>query len=86
MKQGTSLNIVIKTNGIPNGFPSKAKVLTVQAEEDAIVLPSARDLLVKDLTNHLEITPTVWKIKGAGHSLLFPELVERIQVWLDSKQ
>ena len=77
------LELLIKTGHLPKGFPSKARVLVVEGEEDSIVIPSARQYLIEELLSHLEVPPTHWVLPGMGHTLLAPELSRRVLNWLE---
>ena len=78
------LELLVKSKGIPAGFPRNAKVLAVDSEEDSIVVPEAKAILMKDLLNHLQTLPTHWSLPRAGHSLLSLGLGKRVQNWLES--
>ena len=78
------LELLIKTDGLPAGLPTKARVLVVEAEQDAIVVPAARTCLIEDLLKHLNNPPCHWKLPKAGHALLVPGLIERVHDWLES--
>lgn len=78
------LELLIKTDGLPAGLPAKARVLVVEAAQDAIVAPAARIALVEALLNHLQSPPCHWILPEAGHALLIPELIERVHKWLES--
>lgn len=77
------LDRLIATRGLPEGLPSSARVLVVDAKEDAIVSPAAsRDQLIA-LEGHLEQPPEHWHLRSTGHALLVPDLLRRVQQWLD---
>ena len=77
------LDQLIATCGLPKGLPSSARVLVVDAEEDAIVAPAARRDQLLALERHLEQPPEHWQLCKAGHALLVPDLLKRVQQWLD---
>jgi len=77
------LDQLIATCGLPEGLPSSARVLVVDAGADAIVAPAAsRDQLLA-LEGHLQQPPEHWQLENAGHALLVPDLLRRVQQWLD---
>tara|TARA_B100001121_G_scaffold26245_1_gene20418 strand:- start:1911 stop:2660 length:750 start_codon:yes stop_codon:yes gene_type:complete len=77
------LDRLIATTGLPSGFPKTARVLVVEGAEDAIVAPAASREHLQALTHHLEQTPAHWQLSGVGHALLVPDLLVRVQRWLD---
>jgi len=83
-KLKSDLQLLIQTNGLPQGIPVEAKVLIVQGKEDSIIVPESRSCLIEDLTDYLEHSPTYWEIPNAGHLLLMPGLIKRVQSWLNS--
>ena len=80
------LQLLIKTNGLPNGFPNKAKVLVVEDQQDAIVTSESKTSLLKELRQHLRDEPTHWILNGTGHALLEPRLIQRVHKWIMEKQ
>ena len=80
----SDLELLIQTNGLPQGIPVKSRVLIVQGQEDSIIVPASRSCLKEDLTNHLEYPPTYWEIPHGGHLLLMPGLIKQVQTWLNS--
>ena len=77
------LDRLIETTGLPSGLPRTARVLVVEGEEDAIVAPAASREHLQALTGHLGATPEHWQFSGVGHALLVPDLLVRVQQWLD---
>ena len=77
------LDRLIGTEGLPVGLPQTARVLVVEAAEDAIVAPAASRELLQALTRHLEKKPEHWQLSGVGHALLVPDLLIGVQKWLD---
>ena len=77
------LDRLIGTEGLPVGLPQTARVLVVEAAEDAIVAPAASRELLQALTRHLEQKPEHWQLSGVGHALLVPGLLIGVQKWLD---
>ena len=77
------LDRLIGTEGLPVGLPQTARVLVVEAAEDAIVAPAASRELLQALTRHLEQKPEHWQLSGVGHALLVPDLLIGVQKWLD---
>ena len=58
-------------------------MLVVEAEKDAIVVPAARQELRDAVETRLQHPAEHWLIPGSGHALLVPDLLMRIQRWLD---
>ncbi len=78
------LKLLINTKGLPDGMPEQARVLIVEADQDAIVVPAARAELIDALQHHLKQTPTQWKLENVGHALVLPDLIKRVRVWIES--
>jgi pimeloyl-[acyl-carrier protein] methyl ester esterase len=77
------LELLGRTSGLPEGFPDGIPVLVVEAAQDRIVVPEARQLLRRDLETRRH--PLRWlTLEGAGHCLLQPGLVEEVMGWLQS--
>lgn len=71
------------TEGLPTGFPDGIPVLVVEAAQDRIVVPEARELLRRDLETRRH--PLQWlTLAHAGHCLLQPGLVTEVMAWLQS--
>ena len=77
------LTRLIECTSLPAGLPQHARVLVVEAGSDAIVVPEARRQLIDDLAAHLDQPPEVWTLQDSGHALLVPDLLLRVQAWLD---
>ncbi len=73
------LGLLQSTRGLPAGFPSGARVLIVEAEEDRIVEPEARGMLREDLPDADVIT-----LPGVGHALLGSDVVGRVVEWVEA--
>ena len=84
IKLQNDLDLLIKTNGLPNSFPNNSLVLSIHGEEDAILLSNSQQELKTDLNTHLKIKPTHWSIPGEGHYLLLPDLMHRVKKWLET--
>ncbi len=78
------LDLLIQTQGIPNGIAKNARVLVIQGEKDAIISSSTRECLLKDLQKHLRRPLSHWLIPNAGHWLVIPELINDVHIWLDN--
>lgn len=77
------LELLGQTAGLPSGFPPDIPVLVVEAAQDRIVLPEARQLLRRDL--EAQRSRTDWlTLQDAGHCLLSPGLVEQVMAWLQN--
>ena len=79
----TDLNLLTTTTNLPAGLPENSKVLVVNAEADSIVVATAQQQLISDLSVHLHQKPTCWSLAGSGHALMVPDLLLRVQQWLD---
>lgn len=77
------LELLGRTTGLPAGFPDGIPVLVVEASQDRIVVPEARQLLRRDLET--QGNRTHWlSLENAGHCLLQPGLVAQVMAWLQS--
>ncbi len=76
------LALLIDTNGLPNGLTTRAKVLVINAEEDAIVIPEAKKSLLAQLITQQENPPIEWQLKGIGHTLNTSGIIEKVHNWL----
>jgi len=75
------LNLLGRTDGLPAGFPGGIPVLVVEAAQDRIVVPEARQLLRHDL--EAQRSRMHWlTLEDAGHCLLGPGLVGQVMTWL----
>ena len=77
------LDRLIASAELPPGLQATSKVLVVEAEQDAIVVPAARQELRNAVETRLQHPAEHWFIRGSGHALLVPDLLMRIQRWLD---
>ena len=77
------LECLIKTSGLPTGLPTTARVLVVDGMDDAIVARAASREHLLALTSHLQHAPEQWQLQDVGHALLVPDLLVRVQKWLD---
>ena len=75
------LDLLARTAGLPEGFPSRAAVLLVQAGADRIVAPQARLAL-----EHALPDADVLTLRGAGHGLLGTPVVAMVMAWLEQLQ
>jgi pimeloyl-[acyl-carrier protein] methyl ester esterase len=75
------LELLGQTAGLPSGFPTDIPVLVVEAAQDRIVLPEARQLLRRDLDTQRSRTDWL-TLQDAGHCLLGPGLVAQVMAWL----
>lgn len=69
------------TAGLPAGFPSSARVLVVEAQDDQVVGEASRSLLRQALPQ-----ASLWTLQQAGHALLVPELPAAVLDWVDHGQ
>lgn len=77
------LDLLGGTAGLPAGFPQGVPVLVVEAAQDRIVVPEARQLLRAELEGRRH--PIRWlTLAEAGHCLLGPGLVDQVIAWLQS--
>ena len=77
------LERLIGTAGLPPGLPTAARVLVVEGMDDSIVAPAASREHLLALTSHLQDAPERWLLRDVGHALLVPDLLVRVQKWLD---
>lgn len=73
------LELLRRTDGLPNGFPQNAHVLIVEADEDRIVEPEARKMLREALPQ-----AEVVALPGVGHALLAGDVIERVVEWVEA--
>ncbi len=79
----SDFELLVQTNSLPNGIPTKVKALVVNGDEDKIITPTTRNQLLYDLTKHLNTPPVHWIIKGEGHLIQLPKLIKDIRQWLE---
>ncbi|WP_115070576.1 alpha/beta fold hydrolase [Synechococcus sp. UW179B] len=77
------LDQLIASAELPPGLQASSRVLVVEAEQDAIVVPAARQELRDAVQTRLQHPAEHWFMPGSGHALLVPDLLIRIQRWLD---
>ena len=77
------LDRLIASAELPLGLQATSRVLVVEAEQDAIVVPAARQELRDAVQTRLQRPAELWLMPGSGHALLVPDLLMRIQRWLD---
>ncbi len=77
------LDQLIASAALPPGLQASSRVLVVEAEQDAIVVPAARQELRDAIQTRLQHPAEHWLMPGSGHALLVPDLLMRIQRWLD---
>ncbi|MFM7087674.1 MAG: alpha/beta fold hydrolase [Cyanobium sp.] len=78
------LALLGRSEGLPAGFPAAVPVLVVEAGQDRIVVPEARQLLRRDLEG---ITDALqWHtLEEAGHCLLRGPVLEPVLGWLQEQ-
>jgi pimeloyl-[acyl-carrier protein] methyl ester esterase len=72
------LDLLAACQGLPEGFPGRARVLIVEAGADRIVPAPSRAALRESLP-----AAEVWPQAEAGHALLRTNLVEPVLDWLE---
>ena len=72
------LALLSRSNGLPEGFPPGARVLLVQAGQDQIVVPAARQALEQALPHADVLT-----LAQAGHALLRTPVIGLVNAWID---
>ena len=77
------LDRLIASAELPVGLQETTRVLVVEAAQDAIVVPAARQELRDALQARLQHPAEHWCLSDSGHALLVPDLLIRIQRWLD---
>ena len=83
IKLKEDLDHLIETCDLPAGLPKSARVLVVDGMDDAIVAPAASREHLQALTQYLQDAPEQWQLRNVGHALLVPDLLVRVQRWLD---
>ena len=73
------LQILRDCRGLPSGFPSGARLLIVEAEDDMIVVPEARAMLRAALPQADVIT-----LPGVGHALLSADVIPQVVEWVEN--
>ncbi|MEB3271767.1 MAG: alpha/beta hydrolase [Synechococcus sp.] len=77
------LQLLGRCRGLPPGFPHGIPVLAVEAADDHIVVPEARELLRRDL--EASRAQLHWlSLSGAGHCLLQPGVLAPVLAWLQT--
>jgi pimeloyl-[acyl-carrier protein] methyl ester esterase len=76
----SDLEILRQCHGLPDGFPSSARVLIVEAGEDRIVAPETQAMLREQLP-----AAEVIRLPGAGHALLRTDVVSQGTRWIASQ-
>lgn len=71
------LDLLGRTCGLPEAFPAAARVLIVEAGQDQIVVPQARQLLREALPQ-----ADLLHLAGEGHCLLNAGLIPMLMGWL----
>jgi pimeloyl-[acyl-carrier protein] methyl ester esterase len=74
----SDLTLIAQARGLPDGFPTEARVLLVQAGNDQIVHPLARQELESSLPSADVLT-----LAGAGHGLIGTATVAMVNGWID---
>ena len=74
----SDLALIAGAQGLPDGFPSQAQVLLVQAGNDQIVHPTARRELEDTLPQADVLT-----LAGAGHGLIGTATVAMVNAWIE---
>ena len=77
------LDLLARCDGLPSGFPGGIPVLVVEAGEDRIVVPEARQQLRRDLEHH-GCRLHCLQLEGTGHCLLQPGVVGAVLEWLQT--
>jgi pimeloyl-[acyl-carrier protein] methyl ester esterase len=77
------LVLLARCDGLPAGFPTAIPVLVVEAQEDRIVVPEAREQLRRDLEHH-GCRSHCLTLEGGGHCLLQPGVVGAVLEWLQT--
>ena len=77
------LDRLIASAELPVGLQHTTRVLVVEAAQDAIVVPAAQQELRDALQARLQHPAEHWCLSDSGHALLVPDLLIRIQRWLD---
>ena len=74
--------IVLETcRTLPRGWPSQARVLVIQGEQDAVVHPSSHQQLLDHLGSQVEC---VHRGPKWGHALITTEVLAVVERWVES--
>ncbi len=82
----SDLDLLIKTHELASKLSPKVRALVIEGSKDLIVVPAAREGLIKDLDEHLDLSPTHWVIKQQGHILMTRSLIANVATWLELYQ
>ena len=66
---------------LPRGWPSQARVLVIQGEQDAVMHPSSHQQLLDQLGSQVE---RVHRGPDWGHALITTEVWELVERWIES--
>ena len=66
---------------LPRGWPSKARVLVIQGEQDAVVHPSCHQQLLDQLGSQVE---RIHRGPDWGHALITTEVLAVVERWIES--
>jgi len=72
------LELLVQLTALPASFPRQVPVLLVEAADDAIVHPAARDRLRQELPQ-----AQVKVLEGSGHAMQHPALIPLVFDWLE---
>ena len=65
----------------PRGWPSMARVLVIQGEQDAVVHPSCQQQLLDQLGSQVE---SIHRGPDWGHALITAEVLAVVERWIES--
>ena len=77
------LKLLIKSDSLPTGLNTDAKVLVVNSEKDLILANKTKEKLVEDLKKFLKKAPKIIKLKDEGHSISKIKNIKKIKHWLE---
>ena len=77
------LQLLMKSESLPTGLNTKAKVLVINSKKDYILTNQTKEKLTEDLINFLEAEPTIINLKDEGHSISKIKNIKKIKHWLE---
>tara|TARA_B100000965_G_scaffold278647_1_gene236431 strand:- start:1725 stop:2453 length:729 start_codon:yes stop_codon:yes gene_type:complete len=77
------LNLLMNSDSLPTGLNSQAKVLVINSRKDYILANQTKEKLNEDLTNYLEVEPSIINFQDEGHSISKIKNIKKIKHWLE---
>ena len=79
----SDLKLLIKSDSLPTGLNTKAKVIVINSSKDYILAKQTKEKLTEDLRNYLEVVPTIINFQDEGHSISKIKNIKKIKHWLE---